>query len=156
MQQKENMLKLHTVSNSTAFYCLQVSTTMVLLLLLATCAASVLFFLFLVSRIYPWVIPDIWDIYRLAQIGKKEAKLRKNGTLPIDLFEGHARRCPEHPFLLFQDEVYSYGRMDRRTNQVARAALALGLTSGDVVAIFMENEPAFISAFYGEWTFLHM
>jgi hypothetical protein len=34
--------------------------------------------------------------------------------------------------------------------QVARAGLELGMKKDDIVAVLMENEPAFVWTFYGE------
>ncbi len=49
----------------------------------------------------------------------------------------------------FEDDVVTYGELDARANRVANWALAEGLTSGDAVALFMENRPDYIAIWYG-------
>jgi fatty-acyl-CoA synthase len=63
--------------------------------------------------------------------------------------EEAARRHGERPALLYQGERYSYADMNRRANQVAHAGQALGVRAGDVVALCMENRPAFFFAWLG-------
>ncbi|NXJ03264.1 S27A2 synthetase, partial [Odontophorus gujanensis] len=67
----------------------------------------------------------------------------------LHVFQSHARRRPRHPLLLFQDEVYTYGDVERRSNRAGRAfALRLGLRPGQTVAVFLPNVPAYV------WTWL--
>ena len=129
---------------------LQSAVAMVMLLLLATTAASVLFLYILLTQIYPWILQDIKDLSIFLPVAKKEAQFKKTQSLLIDVFEDQVRQRPDQPFLLYKDEVYSYREMDRRMNQVARAGLGMGLSPSDVVALFMENSPATIWAYYGE------
>ncbi|NXI07585.1 S27A2 synthetase, partial [Irena cyanogastra] len=67
----------------------------------------------------------------------------------LDVFRRHARLRPRRPLLLFQDQVYTFEDVERRSN---RAAWALwrraGLRSGRTVAVFLPNEPAYL------WTWL--
>lgn len=55
-----------------------------------------------------------------------------------------ARTC-----ILYGEERYDYAETNRRINQVAHAARAQGLRRGDVVALCMENRPAFLFAWLG-------
>lgn len=66
-----------------------------------------------------------------------------------DRLEQQADRFPARPFLIYGEEVLSYGEMDARANQMAHTFYAKGLRAGDVCAIAMENRPAFFSSWFG-------
>ncbi|NXP42515.1 S27A2 synthetase, partial [Leiothrix lutea] len=67
----------------------------------------------------------------------------------LDVFRQHARRRPHRPLLLFQDQVYTFEDVERRSNRAAWAlSRRLGLQSGRTVAVFLPNEPAYL------WTWL--
>ena len=63
--------------------------------------------------------------------------------------EESAERFAKRPCLLYGNEHYNYDQTNRRINQVAHAAHALGVRQGDVVAICFENRPAFMFAWMG-------
>lgn len=63
--------------------------------------------------------------------------------------EESAERFATRPCLLYGNEHYDYDQTNRRINQVAHAAYALGVRCGDVVALCMENRPAFMFAWMG-------
>ena len=63
--------------------------------------------------------------------------------------EESAERFAKRPCLLYGNEHYDYDQTNRRINQVAHAAYALGVRCGDVVALCMENRPAFMFAWMG-------
>lgn len=63
--------------------------------------------------------------------------------------EESAERFATRPCLLYGNEHYSYEQTNRRINQVAHAAYAQGVRCGDVVALCMENRPAFLFAWLG-------
>ncbi|NWY56042.1 S27A2 synthetase, partial [Chionis minor] len=67
----------------------------------------------------------------------------------LDVFQQHVRRRPRHPLLRFQDEVYTYQDVERRSNRAARHfSHHLGLRPGRTVAVFLPNEPTYV------WTWL--
>lgn len=63
--------------------------------------------------------------------------------------EESAVRFATRPCILYGIEHYDYDQTNRRINQVAHAAHGLGLRRGDVVALCMENRPAFLFAWLG-------
>ncbi|NXL09424.1 S27A2 synthetase, partial [Mesembrinibis cayennensis] len=74
---------------------------------------------------------------------------RRPAVTLLDVFQEHARRRPRWPLLRFQDEVYTYEDVDRRSNRAARLfSRRLGLQPGQTVAVFLPNEPAYV------WTWL--
>ncbi|HSW20150.1 MAG TPA: long-chain-acyl-CoA synthetase [Ramlibacter sp.] len=63
--------------------------------------------------------------------------------------EESAQRFADRPCILYGDERHSYAEVNRRANQVAHAARAQGVRRGDVVALAMENRPAFFFVWLG-------
>ena len=50
---------------------------------------------------------------------------------------------------IFEGRTTSYGELDEQANRFAHWALGEGLKAGDTVALFMENRPDYIAAWYG-------
>ncbi|ABW65850.1 AMP-binding protein [Desulfosudis oleivorans] len=66
-----------------------------------------------------------------------------------DLLEENARRVPDKPFLVYQNESYTYRQVDEQANRMARFLLALGGGQGSGVGILMRNSPRFLDIFFG-------
>jgi fatty-acyl-CoA synthase len=66
-----------------------------------------------------------------------------------DELEKSVDRFGTRPAILFDDERWTYGDMERRANRYARWALGLGLAPGDVVGLFMENRPDYLCVWFG-------
>ena len=84
---------------------------------------------------------------RLIRINKQRAKFLQ--TTPyftvLDRFLERAKTQPGKPFIIFEDEVFSYGDGDLQSNKVARALRQhAGLREGDTVALFLGNQPLFV------------
>lgn len=69
--------------------------------------------------------------------------MANNPDTIADRFEESAQRLVDRPFLLEGDSTYTYGQLNGRANQVARALQAQGVRKGDVVAMSLENRAAF-------------
>ena len=55
-----------------------------------------------------------------------------------------ATRNGERPYLMFEDEVYSYADAERLSNELAAGLAGIGVERGDHVAIMMENCPEYL------------
>lgn len=60
-----------------------------------------------------------------------------------------AERTPDKTAIIFRDQPTTYRELDERCNQVANGLLALGVSKGDRVGLYMHNLPLFMEAFYG-------
>ncbi|MFN5511082.1 MAG: AMP-binding protein [Burkholderiales bacterium] len=60
-----------------------------------------------------------------------------------------ARRIPDKPFLLWQQQVFSYADLERITNRYANGFAALGIGHGDTVAVMLPNSPEFLWVVWG-------
>jgi malonyl-CoA/methylmalonyl-CoA synthetase len=67
----------------------------------------------------------------------------------VAAFLGHAARDPEKSALLFEDEEWTYARVERQALRWAGAYRSAGLLPGDRVALFLENSPDFVVAYLG-------
>ena len=60
------------------------------------------------------------------------------------LLQQHAQKQPNAPAIRFEDQVICYQSLNQQANQIARHLDAQGITSGDVVAVMLENRPELI------------
>jgi long-chain acyl-CoA synthetase len=60
-----------------------------------------------------------------------------------------AARTPNKAAIIFRDQPTTYRQLDDRINQVANGLLALGITKGDRVGLYLHNLPLFVEAFFG-------
>ncbi|XP_068131707.1 long-chain fatty acid transport protein 2-like [Hyperolius riggenbachi] len=68
----------------------------------------------------------------------------------VEIFRKQVATRPDHQFILYQDESYTYKDIDLKSNQAAWAIKEHAkLTKGDCVAIFMGNEPAYVWLWLG-------
>ena len=61
----------------------------------------------------------------------------------------HAQRQPERPAISFAEQSWNYGKLCAEIERFAQALRVWGLLSGDRVALFLENCPAFVVAYLG-------
>ncbi|MES4903354.1 MULTISPECIES: amino acid adenylation domain-containing protein [unclassified Streptomyces] len=73
------------------------------------------------------------------------------GTAPsvVDRFAEQAAHTPDALALATHDEEWSYARLTRATEAVARNLLALGVRTGDVVGVAADRSPEVIAAILG-------
>ena len=70
--------------------------------------------------------------------------MRPSGKTLAQVVHEKALAAPSSPAIFHQDEAISYGELQQRVNQAARALLAMGVKPGDRVALLMGNEPDWI------------
>lgn len=56
----------------------------------------------------------------------------------------HARRTPDHPAIIYRDDIISYAQFYERILRAAALLKSHGIGKSDVVALFMKNSPAFL------------
>jgi long-chain acyl-CoA synthetase len=69
----------------------------------------------------------------------------------VDYLADAARERPAHPALLFKGAAVTYGELDRLSGVCAAAFQALGVKTGDRVALLLPNCPQFFIAEFGAW-----
>lgn len=60
----------------------------------------------------------------------------------------HAAASPEHPAIEFYGATISYGELDSRSDALANQLRARGVGKGDTVALYLQNSPQFVIAFF--------
>ncbi|GAB5456299.1 MAG: long-chain-acyl-CoA synthetase [Henriciella sp.] len=89
-------------------------------------------------------------ILTLQRVNKWTGDIAPDSTnLVADDFEAVVDKYPNNVAWRFEGNLTTYAEMDTLANKVANWALALGLQSGDAVALFMENRPEYVSFWYG-------
>lgn len=70
------------------------------------------------------------------------------GTVGGNLLEARSDRG-DRPFLLFEDDVYTYADVEERSARVANGLREVGVEQGDNVALLLPNSPEFLLAWFG-------
>lgn len=70
---------------------------------------------------------------------------------PLECFLATSSRLPGQTFLHYFDTTLSYSEIDVLSDAVARGLRAYGVTSGDRVALFLQNDPDFAIAQLATW-----
>ncbi|XP_020782256.1 long-chain fatty acid transport protein 6 [Boleophthalmus pectinirostris] len=123
-----------------------------MLTLIFTSLIAGLLALLLYQRIaYPFFWDDFIYYLKLRGYKKKTAARVKQGVITyLDCFLYQARRIPNKTFIIFEDQVWTYQDVDRRSNQFANVFRTEGsLKPGDIVALLMSNDPDFICVWLG-------
>src|SRR5215472_990613 len=66
-----------------------------------------------------------------------------------DILRYHGKTRPERVAIYFEGQRFSYGDLDRRTNQIANALIAEGMRPQARIAILCKNSPAFFELWFG-------
>ncbi len=108
--------------------------------------------LLLVQRMfYPYFWLDLMYYARVRRVGSAmKARMKRGVVTYLQCFELRARNSPEKPFIVFEEQLLSYGDADARSNRFASVLNAhCGLKHGDTVALLMNNEADFICVWFG-------
>ena len=93
---------------------------------------------------------EINFVRRLGPVVLEGAKLKPGDEYTVaDMIDPWSQQHPDHPAILFEDQVISWKEFDERASQTARWAQSLGLKQGDGIVLYMENKPEFIITWYG-------
>lgn len=69
----------------------------------------------------------------------------------IDVLRAAAGERPHHPALIFKGTPLSYEALERQSNALADALLALGIQQGERVALILPNSPQTLLCQFGVW-----
>jgi long-chain acyl-CoA synthetase len=74
---------------------------------------------------------------------------RRDISTLADVVRVHGASAPDRPMLTYEARTWTFGDMDRRTNQVGQALLSSGVRAGDRVAFLDKNSPEFFELVFG-------
>ncbi|MCJ8733002.1 hypothetical protein PDJAM_G00218010 [Pangasius djambal] len=120
------------------------------ILYVALATLSLIFMLFFVK--FPYFLHDYMFVMKTLGIRSKRMKFRKSVPFytVLDCFLDAVHRHPNKPFIIFEDDVYTYLQVDRWSNRAAHALLKhANLREGDKAALLVGNEPNFIFLWLG-------
>lgn len=109
--------------------------------------ATILITPFALKTLSPYLWMDILYFGDLLRILVKFVSRRRRRPFffVLDRFLEQTTAHPHKPFIVFENENYSYTFTDKRSNKTANALQSHpGYKAGDTVALFMGNEPAFM------------
>jgi len=66
----------------------------------------------------------------------------------IDLFEEKVQQIPDKPFLIFQDQIFSYKIIDQHANRLANYLLQIGGEHGKRIGLFMHMSQQILDMFW--------
>lgn len=69
----------------------------------------------------------------------------------LSIFRAAVARAASHPAIHYFDGTLSYAELDARSDALACALLADGITRGDRVALLLQNVPAFVIGLIAAW-----
>ncbi|HNB46266.1 MAG TPA: long-chain-acyl-CoA synthetase [Burkholderiaceae bacterium] len=96
------------------------------------------------------IVPREQTQARLDRRSEVSLRYRASSTqTTADLIEAAAQRHAGRDCVVYGEQRWSYAQFNAAINQAAHAARALGVRRGDVVALAMENRPAFFFAWMG-------
>uniref|UniRef100_UPI0037E8F083 long-chain fatty acid transport protein 2 n=1 Tax=Semicossyphus pulcher TaxID=241346 RepID=UPI0037E8F083 len=120
-------------------------------LVISSVLAGLLALLLYQRMTYPFFWVDLIYYLKLQSYRKAlQARMQQGIITYLDCFLYQARKNPNKPFIIFENQTLTYGDVDRRSNRFANAFRTEGsLKQGDIVALLMFNEPDFICAWLG-------
>ena len=108
--------------------------------------------LYLGMKIFaPWIQDDLVYIRGVLRMKTKFDSRDKKKQYLADIFDESVSTSPDKTFIIFKDKKYTYRQVNEKANQVAHAAMEMGLSQGDLVALLMFNEPAYVWIYLGKY-----
>lgn len=119
---------------------------------LCSALAGLLLLPLLLTLACPFLLQDLRFFLLIARAAQRAR--RAGSRVPprtiLEVFLERARRTPHKPMLLFGEQVLTYRQVDQLSDRAARALREqAGLRPGDVVALFMGNQPAYVWLWLG-------
>ncbi|GAA4471304.1 hypothetical protein GCM10023094_01800 [Rhodococcus olei] len=69
----------------------------------------------------------------------------------LDVFDAAVSSDPDRPFLHYFDTTLTFAEIDRAANALASALVADGFAAGDRLAVYVQNNPAYVIGIVAAW-----
>ncbi|XP_014278845.1 long-chain fatty acid transport protein 4 [Halyomorpha halys] len=92
---------------------------------------------------------DLKILYLTFNVVLRNYFYKKTNANGISRFQKIARRHPNKPCFLFQDQVWTFKEVDEFSNKIAHVFHQSGFKKGDVVALVMTNQPEYACVWLG-------
>ncbi|XP_029009051.1 long-chain fatty acid transport protein 2-like [Betta splendens] len=94
---------------------------------------------------FPYFIQDVQHFIKKLTLVRRISKFMQSNYTLLDRFLERVETHPHKPFILFNDETFTFKDADELSNKAARAFLRSGcVKEGDTVTLFHRNEPMFV------------
>lgn len=123
-----------------------------LLLWISGLGAGIVLLHFLQKLLFPYFWKDFCFLMKVIHRGIQMKMFSRKGELVtvLDKFLSHAKKQPQKPFMIYEQDIYTYEDVDKRSSRVAHVFLNHStLKRGDTVALLMSNEPDFVHVWFG-------
>ncbi|MBN3318357.1 S27A6 protein, partial [Atractosteus spatula] len=133
-------------------FCKLLPTTEMLLEWMTALIAGLVAFHFIQKHTFPYFWKDFFYLTKVVRCGVMLELYKKTSKVftVMDKFMQQAEKIPNKPFIIYEGDVYTYKDVNSRSNKVAQVFKTLGIVKkGDTVALLMNNEPDFISVWFG-------
>ena len=74
--------------------------------------------------------------------------IRENATIP-DMFNQTLVKHRNKPAILYEDQIWTFQDLEEYSNTVANYLHSTGFTSGDTIALLLENSPEYVGLWLG-------
>lgn len=107
--------------------------------------------MFYQSLFHPYFWKDLMYYLKVRKVGKATMAEMRRGVLTfLHRFVEQAKQTPDKPFIVFEEEVLTYMDVHLRSNKFAEVFRSeVAVKHGDIVALWMSNEPDFVCAWFG-------
>lgn len=69
----------------------------------------------------------------------------------LEMFQASVRRAPEAPAIRYFDGTMTFAGLDEQSSALAAGLRAEGFTPGDRLAVYVQNNPAFVTGLLAAW-----
>lgn len=76
-------------------------------------------------------------------------KLRQNDITVPKLFKNKARKYPDQIIFYYEDDTWTYRRIDEYSDRIAHFFNSLGIKAKEEVALFMDSRPEYVATWLG-------
>ncbi|KAK5867221.1 hypothetical protein PBY51_011734 [Eleginops maclovinus] len=98
----------------------------------------------------PHIFQDVQFVRKKLKVRSRILKYMQTNYTILDRFVDAVNADPHKPFVLFEEETFTYRDAEELSNKAARVFLQSGLVKeGDTVALFLRNEPVFLWVWLG-------
>ncbi|EME19555.1 class I adenylate-forming enzyme family protein [Rhodococcus triatomae] len=87
----------------------------------------------------------------LAHYGGRPANLRVEFGTAMDMFDAAVAAAPDDPAVHYFDGTTTWAELDRASDALAALLVARGFRPGDRCALYVQNDPAFVTGLVATW-----
>ncbi|CAG2177640.1 unnamed protein product [Oppiella nova] len=103
----------------------------------------------MIVQLFEALIRDIRATLIFSEVYLRLKRCELSNESVISLFRQTVRKNGHKIAIKFNEQNWTFTRLDQFSNKIANYFLSMGLKSGDEVALMMDNKPEFIGIWLG-------